>query len=325
MVKRKTPQSRQEEKRLRTKSLLSVHKTSNQIARAVGISRQSVSNIRKRKKVGRRKGSGRQEVLDKRNKIRINHLVKHNPFLSAQDIQVQLDLPCTPRTVCNYLHELGYKRRKPEVMLPLDDDMKSVRVAWCRRFQTSKNFRKTIYTDEAGFWVFDNNKVGWFKSGVSDVQVTDSYAGKLNVWGAISSRGKVAVHVFSQNLKTPKYLDILSNHLIPAADRLYPNNWLLQQDNHPVHTSNDSMIFLNNNIEMIDWPGYSCDLSPIENLWPILKRNVRKRKPENVMELENYIYEEWDMLDNQYIKDLCNSIHDRISMCIENQGDKIKY
>jgi len=62
------------------------------------------------------------------------------------------------------------------------------------------------------------------------VQVTDSYLGKVNVWSAISSRGKVAVHVFSQNLKTPKYIDILSNQLIPAADDLYRNNWILQQD-----------------------------------------------------------------------------------------------
>ena len=210
-------------------------------------------------------------------------------------------------------------------MLPLDDEMNSERVAWCRRFQKSKDLKKTIYTDESGFWIFDNNKVRWFKSGVSDVQVTDSYLGKVNVWSAISSRGKVAVHVFSQNLKTPKYIDILSNQLIPAADDLYRNNWILQQDQHPVHTSNDTKRFFNNTIKTIDWLRYSCDLSPIENLWPILKRNVRKRKPENVMELENYIYEEWDMLDNQYIKDLCNSIQDRISMCIENQGDKIKY
>ena len=93
MVKRKTSLSRQQEKRRQTKSLLSVHKTPNQIAKAVGISRQSVSNIRKRKTVRRRKGSGRQEILNKRNKIRINHLIKHNPFLSAEDIQVQLDLP----------------------------------------------------------------------------------------------------------------------------------------------------------------------------------------------------------------------------------------
>jgi len=118
---------------------------------------------------------------------------------------------------------------------------------------------------------------------------------------------------------------LLSEHLIPAANELYQNNWFLQQDKHPVHTSNDSNKFLKKNIKVIDWPRYSCDLSPIENLWPIMKRNVRKRKPQNAMELENYIYEEWDELDDHYISNLCNSIHNRISMCIEKEGDKIKY
>lgn len=325
MVKSKKSQLTQEAKRQQTKTLLAVHKTPNQIAKVIGISRQSVSNIRKRKKIQRKKGSGRKEILDKRNKVRINHLVKHNPFLSAEDIQVQLDLPCTPRTICNYLHELGYKRRRPETMLLIDDRMKEERLAWCRVSQRSKDWDKTIFTDEAGFWIFDNNKMGWFKPRVSEVVVTDTYSGKLNVWAAISSRGKVAIHVFGQTLKSGKYIDILSNHLIPAASKLYRNSWVLQQDLHPVHTSKEVKAFLKDNVKTIDWPPYSCDLSPIENLWPVLKRNVRKRKPQTAMELENYIYEEWDQLDNQYISNLCNSIHNRISMCIENLGDKVKY
>ena len=138
MVKNKTMQSCQETKRQKTKTLLTTYKSPSQIARAVGISRQSVTNIKRRKRIQRRKGSGRKEILDKRNKVRINHLIKHNPFLSAEDIQVQLDLPCTSRTVCNYLHELRYKRRKPGTMLPLDNEMKSDRLALCRSLQTSK-------------------------------------------------------------------------------------------------------------------------------------------------------------------------------------------
>jgi len=206
-------QSGQETKRQKTKALYTTYKSSSQIAiaRAVGISRQSIANIKRRKRIQRRKVSGRKEILDKRNKVRINHLIKHNPFLSAEDIQVQLDLPCTPRTVCNYLRELGYKRRKPDTMLPLDNEMKSERLAWCRSLQTSKIWNRIIYTDEAGFWIFDNDKLGWFKSDVSDVLVSDHYSGKLNVWAAISPRGKVAIHVFTQSLKTDVYIDILSS------------------------------------------------------------------------------------------------------------------
>lgn len=325
MVKSKTSQSKQAFKRQQAKTLLRVHKTPNQISKTVGITTRSVSNIRKRKKVERRKGSGRRKILDKRNKLRIIHLIRHNPFLSAEDIQVQLQLPCTPRTICNYLREAGFKRCKPKTEPPLDSEMIEERVAWCRSFQRSRTLRRTIFTDEAGFWIFDNNKVGWFKSNFSDPLLTDQYSGKLNVWGAISSRGKVGIHVFRKNLKTDKYIEILTNHLIPNANRLYQNNWFLQQDKHPTHTSFDTIRFLNNNIETIDWPRCSSDLAPIENLWPILKRNVRKRQPQTAMELENYIYEEWDNLDNHYISRLCNSIYNRMEKCIESHGEKINY
>ena len=325
MVKRKNTISRQEFKRQQTKTLLQAHKPRNQIAKFVGITFKSVSNISKRKRVERRKASGRKEILDKRNKLRIIHLVRHNPFLSAEDIQVQLQLPCTPRTICNYLHKAGFKRCKPRTEPPLDDEMIEERIVWCRSFKTSRTLSRTIFTDEAGFWIFDNNKVGWFKSDYSDPLLQDQYSGKLNVWCAISCKGKVGIEVFTKNLNSTKYIEILSNYLIPNADRLFQNNWFLQQDKHPTHRSIETTRFLNNNIEVIDWPRYSADLSPVENLWPILKRNVRKRQPQTAMELEDYIYEEWDQLDNKYISSLCKSIHNRIEMCIENNGEKIKY
>ena len=92
-----------------------------------------------------------------------------------------------------------------------------------------------------------------------------------------------------------------------------------------MHTFLESSKFIHEYIEMIDFPTYSPDLSPIENVWLIPKRNVRKRLPNSLTELENIIYEEWDNLSNDYIGTLCNSIHTRIAKCIGAQGAKIKY
>ena len=121
----------------------------------------------------------------------------------------------------------------------------------------------------------------------------DYYKGRLNVWCAISPRGKVAIHVFDKTLKSKVYVDILRTCLIPGADHLYPNGWLFQQDKHPVHTSDESSRFINREIDLIDWPTYSSDLSPIENLWPALKKKVRQRQPRSLSQLRNFIYEEW--------------------------------
>jgi len=63
----------------------------------------------------------------------------------------------------------------------------------------------------------------------------------------------------------------------------------------------------------------------MENLWPILKKMVRERLPESIPELRNYIYEEWENLNNEYIHTLCDSIHSRIDLCIQSKGNQIKY
>jgi len=34
--------------------------------------------------------------------------------------------------------------------------------------------------------------------------------------------------------------------------------------------------FQSNNINILDWPPYSPDLKPIENLWGIIKNKVRR-------------------------------------------------
>ena len=69
----------------------------------------------------------------------------------------------------------------------------------------------------------------------------------------------------------------------------------------------------------------SPDLNPIENLWWVLKNNIRKRVPKTVEELREIIYEEWDNLSDDYVKILCESIYDRMDDCIERGGHRLKY
>ena len=70
---------------------------------------------------------------------------------------------------------------------------------------------------------------------------------------------------------------------------------IFQQDNAACHTSYDSkstieILFGNNTI---DWPPNSPDLSPIENVWGILKEKLSKRKINNLDELRDNILDIW--------------------------------
>jgi hypothetical protein len=89
------------------------------------------------------------------------------------------------------------------------------------------------------------------------------------------------------------YQRIFDQNLLETANNLYANHWTFQQDNDPKQKAHSTMEFLNATVpEILDWPEYSPDLNPIENIWGLLKRKVASRKCENIEELINLVQEE---------------------------------
>ena len=74
--------------------------------------------------------------------------------------------------------------------------------------------------------------------------------------------------------------------------------WRLQQDNDPKHTSGVAKEFSKNKFsELLECWGNSPDLNPIENYWNVIKRRVKKRKPANIDEMEQFMKEEIEKTD----------------------------
>ena len=95
------------------------------------------------------------------------------------------------------------------------------------------------------------------------------------------------------------YREIITNHLEPSAQQLFPDgNYLFQQDNDPKHKARTVMTYLKekNIPQLVDWPPQSPDLNPIENLWSILDRNLQDRNPNNEGELFQQLMEGWQQL-----------------------------
>ena len=86
------------------------------------------------------------------------------------------------------------------------------------------------------------------------------------------------------NVNAQSYINnVLRPMVVPFLQRHLPRG-IYQQDNARAHTAGASMNFLNqNNINGLEWPSFSQDLSPIEHLWDQLGRAVRSRNPCNVM------------------------------------------
>ncbi len=78
----------------------------------------------------------------------------------------------------------------------------------------------------------------------------------------------------------PIYL-ILEHFMLPSADQLFKDaDFIFQQDLATAHTAKITKSWLNyHGVGVLDWPANSQDLNPIENLWGIVKRKMRNKRP----------------------------------------------
>lgn len=75
----------------------------------------------------------------------------------------------------------------------------------------------------------------------------------------------------------------------------------------------------------MDFPSYSPDLNPIENLWADLKRRIELHNCRTVDELKQVIEDEWFKTSDELCARLVDSMPIRCKAVITNHGFKTKY
>ncbi len=92
------------------------------------------------------------------------------------------------------------------------------------------------------------------------------------------------------------YMKVLEQHMLPSRWQLFQGRpCLFQQDNVKQHTAAITTAWLGSRrVRVLNWPACSPDLSPIENVWPIIKQKICQRRPQILKKLETYFRQKWD-------------------------------
>lgn len=153
--------------------------------------------------------------------------------------------------------------------------------------------------------------------------------GSTMIWGCMTAQGVGEVYLCEGRMNSARYIDMLEQTLEPSIVKFYEwesGVYRFQQDNAPCHKSKLVMRwFQQNNVPLLEWPPQSPDLSPIENLWYILKENIRKHKASSHNELKGIILQEWQLISPELCNNLVCTMPKRVKAVIKAKGGSIKY
>lgn len=149
------------------------------------------------------------------------------------------------------------------------------------------------------------------------------------IWGCMATSGVGEMFICEGRMNAERYITMLNEVLEPSILKLFEEDvpeYYFQQDNAPCHRAKKTCDFLaKNKVPHIKWPPQSPDLSPIENLWAILKRNLSIYRCKSKEEFKVKILAEWEKIPASVCRDLVDTMPKRVRAVIKAKGGHTKY
>ncbi|GFT39215.1 transposable element Tcb1 transposase [Trichonephila clavipes] len=268
---------------------------------------------------------------------------KRNTLSTASDLSRQLSSAYrydsfTRQTVYRGLGHIGlYAHTGPVRWVPLTATHCRLRLTWSRKHAlwTPQQWSCVIFSDEPRFSLQSDSRrtLIWRAPGTRYHQENTierhRYGGAgWIVWRGIILGSITDLHV--QNVTTTGhiYRDVLLEQHVRLFRGAMGAEFLFRDDNAHLHRANivDECL-QSEDITHIDWPAYSPNLNPIENVWDMLGRRIAARQPPPTClpELWRALIDEWCNIPQDQIDNLILSMPRRCKACIASSGRHTPY
>jgi hypothetical protein len=120
------------------------------------------------------------------------------------------------------------------------------------------------------------------------------------------------------------YVEILNKAIPPQGIHHLDADWVFQQDNSGPHGSKYVTEWLQDHFPNFcqDWPPYSPDLNPMENMWSIVKDQVLLHHLQNLRQAITQVIKN---LPHTTIVNIIQSMDRRLQSIIDLKGAHTKY
>jgi transposase len=285
---------------------------------------------------------GRKKITSQHDDRVMVRAIMTNRRKSSKDIADDLNeagVRVSSRTVRRRLWQAGLKAKTPRKKPFLNMVQRRKRVEWAKQHigWTAEQWKKVIFSDESRISIFGQDGLQYVRRRTGEAHrpecCTPSMKHPVSVmlWGCMARDGMGRLQIMDGNVTARKYIDtVLEKKLMSSAKDIFKvenPEFIFQQDGAPCHTAKICKDwFERHGVTVLDWPGNSPDLNPIENLWARLKHLVSARRPSNRASLITAIIECWfHVISHDQLVALVDSTPRRCQAVIAARGYPTKY